>query len=295
MVLSPAQRLANIPDYFQGSPKQLSPLWMFLSLPLLFAIQRVAETILAPSELFGKFYILIFRILTSDVIPFIIIFMICAPSIFAVPCLASATTSIPPPLHTCRDPPPAVLINYGLAMYLNCPPYVMENSEDDSSNGKWTITSMIQDLIKLGLLGVELPMNVVAQQSLAMDGAKWDVDPGRTGVGNGYLDSWGVVNMGVFVGLYMYYVLMSNILLLNLLIAMMGDTYEDTMKVSKVEWRVAFARRVLLYEILAKSFTHSYIYGEFQLHAGVPGLGDDPDYYGAEEESARPDLPYSSA
>ena len=36
---------------------------------------------------------------------------------------------------------------------------------------------------------------------------------------------------------------MSLVLLLNLLIAMMGDTYQTTQGNSTLEWRVAYARR----------------------------------------------------
>ena len=52
--ISAAKKIKMFGQSYQGMPKQLSPLWCFLSLPLLFAIQRVAETALAPFEGFGK-------------------------------------------------------------------------------------------------------------------------------------------------------------------------------------------------------------------------------------------------
>ena len=50
--------------------------------------------------------------------------------------------------------------------------------------------------------------------------------------------------------LYIFYTLMSIILLLNMLIAMMGDTYSNTRENSQIEWRVSFARLVRKYEML---------------------------------------------
>lgn len=69
--------------------------------------------------------------------------------------------------------------------------------------------------------------------------------------------------------MYIFYLLMSIILLLNLLIAMMGQTYEKTMEVSEIEWRVAFARRILLYETLAAAYNSCRPKSkQFTLHAG---------------------------
>ena len=46
----------------------------------------------------------------------------------------------------------------------------------------------------------------------------------------------------------MYYI-MALVLLLNLLIAMMGETYAKTMQNATLEWRVAYARQVLRLEL----------------------------------------------
>ena len=45
---------------------------------------------------------------------------------------------------------------------------------------------------------------------------------------------------------------MSLILLLNLLIAMMGDTYADIETDSELRWRVQFAQRLMLAELQAR-------------------------------------------
>jgi hypothetical protein len=67
------------------------------------------------------------------------------------------------------------------------------------------------------------------------------------------LNFWQKVDMSVFVGTYFFYVLMSIILLLNLLIAMMGHTFDDVFEKATLEWRLMFARYVLRLELTAGS------------------------------------------
>ena len=64
------------------------------------------------------------------------------------------------------------------------------------------------------------------------------------------LDNVTLANLGKM--LLVVYLLLSTVLLLNLLIAAMSVTYEETDAVAKLEFRIAFARRVLLYEELAQ-------------------------------------------
>ena len=213
--------LITLPDCSRGECKQtydryqmLAPVWAFLAIPLLLAVQRFAQALVAPSQNLGTLYIITFKMLFSDVTRFMIIFAI-------------------------------FLLNYGLAMYLTVPPYVIDVT-DDNSEGKWTLIAMFQDLVKLGLLGVELPMDFRVQLS--------DTQGAYDKFNEGYLGTWGWWNLGIFLGMYVFYTLMSIILLLNLLIAMMGQTYETTMEVSEIEWRVSFARRILLYETLAAAY-----------------------------------------
>lgn len=67
------------------------------------------------------------------------------------------------------------------------------------------------------------------------------------------LSFWQKVDMCVFVGTYFFYVLMSIILLLNLLIAMMGHTFDGVVQKATLEWRLMFARYVLRLELTAGS------------------------------------------
>ena len=134
----------------------------------------------------------------------------------------------------------------GLAMYLTVPPFVMDNT-DDNSEGRWTLIAMLQDLVKLGLLCVDSRWTFVCSWETLTRRAASINSTGRTSAG-GAVGTWGGSSS------YIFYLLMSIILLLNLLIAMMGQTYEKTMEVSEIEWRVAFARRILLYETLAAAY-----------------------------------------
>ena len=57
-----------------------------------------------------------------------------------------------------------------------------------------------------------------------------------------YLSKWQRVDLIFFVGAYVSYTIVSVVLLLNLLIAMMQDTYAETTKSATLEWRLSFAR-----------------------------------------------------
>ena len=69
---------------------------MLLSIPLLFLIQRAGRNLLAPFRHLGVFYIIVGRMLENDISSFIVLFVIW-------------------------------VFNYGMAMYLNVPSYVMES------------------------------------------------------------------------------------------------------------------------------------------------------------------------
>ena len=104
----------------------LSPLWIFLSIPLLILVQQFAQNLLAPFEDLGKFYLLVWKIFSEDILQFMTIFMI-------------------------------FLFNYGLALFLNAPPHVLPSS--NPAEGTWDLWYMIEDLMTLGLVGTELPVN----------------------------------------------------------------------------------------------------------------------------------------
>ena len=86
----------------------------------------------------------------------------------------------------------------GLAMYLMAPPYTMTDTSNNAE-GKWTLPAMLQDLFKLGLLGVELPMDATFHYE----------GDGMSNFYREFLGPWGQINYAVFIGLYIYFVLIS--------------------------------------------------------------------------------------
>ena len=223
----------------QNTHDWLGPAWPFLAMPLLALIQIFAQNLLTPSETLGKYYIFIWRIFDVAVTPFIIIFLI-------------------------------YLINYGVALYLTAPRHVMDRV--NPSTGVWELGAMIEDVLLLGLIGSELPLDFAGEHYDGNIVSK--------------TDAWSGINLSIFAGVYLYYVLMSTILLLNLLIAQMGDCYNKAYLESTIDYRVNFARRVLLYEELAQlpfcrarhdktrnSSVPSFC-GLFEMHAGIPVTND---------------------
>jgi hypothetical protein len=80
------------------------------------------------------------------------------------------------------------------------------------------------------------------------------------------LTSWQRLNIVVFIVVYVFYILMSIILLLNLLIAMLGNTFTAVYDQSTLEWRLMFARYVLRLELSARSLAI------WELRVGTPTL-----------------------
>ena len=62
-----------------------------------------------------------------------------------------------------------------------------------------------------------------------------------------FRDNW---SAGFFVVLYVLFVLVVLLLMINLLIAMMSNTYEKEKESARLQWRILFARLVLRYELL---------------------------------------------
>jgi len=60
------------------------------------------------------------------------------------------------------------------------------------------------------------------------------------------------LNLGVFIALYVIYIFLSLILLLNLLIALLGNTFNSTQNTATLEGRIAFAQVMLRLELLAQ-------------------------------------------
>ena len=89
--------------------------------------------------------------------------------------------------------------------------------------------SALLSMLQLGFLGVEMEVNLVAFRTQ-------DLTP------------WQSVDLIIFGFLYIVYILMSIILLLNLLIAMLSFTFESVREDSTLQCRLSFARYVLRLE-----------------------------------------------
>ena len=77
------------------------------------------------------------------------------------------------------------------------------------------------------------------------------------------LGTWQLMNFFVFVSMYVTYIFLSMILLLNLLIALLGSTFSKTQESAALEGRMAYARMVLRLELLAEFFGLDTFAGQY--------------------------------
>jgi hypothetical protein len=125
-----------------------------------------------------------------------------------------------------------VFINYGFAMYI-CYPRVGDVFAPLNSPEFNSLTAAVQALVELALLG-ETPALVLGNFESFSTGQ--------------------LIEFWVYVSFLMLYLIMALILLLNLLIAMMGDTFATVQEQAVREWRVANAQMLLRLEMLARGF-----------------------------------------
>ena len=130
-----------------------------------------------------------------------------------------------------------------MALYLTSPPHTMDKVEE---NGVWNLFAMVEDVFLLGLVGTELPISLADELTDGVSKYWNDQDMKNESF------PWPMINLSMFTLFYIYYILMSIVLLLNLLIAQMGDVYASADAVSSIDYRVRFARRILLYEDLSQ-------------------------------------------
>ena len=125
-----------------------------------------------------------------------------------------------------------VFINYGFAMYICYPRtgdvFLPLNSPEFNS-----LSAAVQALVELALLG-ETPM------------VKFS--------GFESYNTAQMIEFTFYVGFLFMYLIMALILLLNLLIAMMGNTFAEVQEQAVREWRVANAQSLLRIEMLGRAF-----------------------------------------
>jgi hypothetical protein len=134
---------------------------------------------------------------------------------------------------------------------------------------------MLYDLILVGLIGEPLDLTLFDDDNGTFY-FNWPTTSGgfagtlEDAYAEAPIDQFKIANLAVFLFVYMLYVLTVLILMMNLLIALMGSTYTDTVANSTLEHRVDFARLVLKLELEAASIARLL---KLDLHAGKP----DPD------------------
>ena len=87
---------------------------------------------------------------------------------------------------------------------------------------------------------------------LGFTGSGFDIQPNPKGLAE--LGTWQALDLGIFMFLYMGYIFFSIILLLNMLIALLGDTFSKTQDESILQGRIAYAQCVLRLELIAASW-----------------------------------------
>ena len=87
------------------------------------------------------------------------------------------------------------------------------------------------------------------------------------------------VDYVAFLILYFIYVIMCLILLLNLLIAMMGHTFDRILKASTLKWRVAFAQRVLRIELQSQFLARRFKWWDPRVGVDKPGVAHRVVYF----------------
>ena len=133
-------------------------------------------------------------------------------------------------------------------------------------------SSGLESLIKLAFLGESLDVYLTKEAFLALMPAQR-------------------LNYVVFIVFYLFYILLGMVLLLNLLIAMLSNTFATVAAQADLEWRLERVRRVLRLELIAKE----PFYKNTDLRIGeqqgdkffVPFRGANPNQEGIEVEGGK--------
>ena len=168
---------------FGSRPKSnhdwLEPIWPFLAIPLLLLIQRFAQNTLTASESLGKYYIFIWRIFDQAVLPFLVIFGIYLVN-YGIALFLTAPRFVfgerhglaqrtRAPLHLCARFSLAAVSLHICARFVHASHTLLTSvcalcgaageGRSDPSNGVWELTAMLEDVLLLGLVGKEMPID----------------------------------------------------------------------------------------------------------------------------------------
>ena len=126
-----------------------------------------------------------------------------------------------------------IFVNYGFAMYI-CYPRVGDVFLPQQSPEFNSMSAAVQTLVQLALLGDVPVVNLSADF--------------------GEFSTAQLIEFSFYIVFVFLYLIMALILLLNLLIAMMGDTFSIVQEQAVREWRVSNAQMILRLEMLARGF-----------------------------------------
>jgi hypothetical protein len=230
---------------------RVDPLLILLSLACFVHTMAFFDSLLFESERIGILYKVVFQMAATDVTAWLILFGI-------------------------------FLINYGGAMSFVYPRFGY--SEGDLTKNLTAVDwSTIPAAVNAGDLEpvekfTHIKTAILSLVDLAFIGEPLEIEIEKVLIpqaGN-YRSTAKTTLFFVFLLYYYIYVTMSLILLLNLLIAMMGDTYSSAMEHATLGWRVDFARRTLRLELQLSKF---HKMGCISLNCGTKvGSGKDAQW-----------------
>jgi len=164
----------------------------------------------------------------------------------------------------------AVMFSYIVVLYTALPFRFGFDEPMSQADGLQNPGKMLYDLVMVGLIGEPLNLELFEDVN-GTSYFNWPTTNGgfagtlQDAYTDNPLDQYKIANLAVFIFVYLLYVLTVLILMMNLLIALMGSTYAETVANSTLEHRVDFARLVLKLELEAASFVELL---DLDLHAG---------------------------
>ena len=188
---------------------------MSLALGLFFAAQVFIGDLLITAESTGIYLLVVYEMLVNDV----------------------AMVLLP---YTC------FLLNFSTAMWP-----VLPVEQLYATNDAWGFVSVVYSMLMMTFTGsTSVRLGVVDDDLITLTTPDFSLLKFKEGESPDYNIARQLLPQVVVVGLFLYFTILSIVLLLNLLIAQMSGTYEDAKANGKLRWRWEFARRVMRLETL---------------------------------------------
>lgn len=200
------------------------PMWAVLAVALLIELQAFFATALIPLKHIGIMYHTSLKMVSHDIAIFVALFFV-------------------------------FFCTYGFSMYV-CYPRAGTHKMAYAPNFNSPIGA-VHELVELALTGE--PIKISLLEGSPVTGGGWVEMMRYATLGEPMSADLEVTSaesfeLMLFVFLYFTYVLLALVLLLNLLIASMNNTFIKVQEASELEWRVLYARNLLRLEMLAERF-----------------------------------------